>query len=380
LKERCFHPWVIGIVAVLAACLAGAAWGLTICGACGYEAAEGATVCDHCKARLPAPAVAAATSDVAAAFSAGAADTNLAGSAFAAARADVQWARERQVERPAAALAAYQNALAILGVTGSVPADAGRTVADGIRQCRTALKVVTQPCPACKGTGRYTYRVEALAGEGGTREANGVACRTCGGSGHMPVPRGTAAVRILIEQSYADFALAARAAGRVEMGRAWVPADWPARLTLRQTAAVRRAWPPSCAACGGLGREDCRACGGKGRVPCNGEGCKQGWVDRLPSNTLTPKTALKIREPCPVCQGTANMPCAACRGEGFGVCRVCGSSGQLPDCRTCGGEGVRTCTRCKGAGVFGAGAACPDCRGQGLTLCPACHGDGCAKR
>ncbi len=377
------------MAAALLAGLALHAWALTICPDCGHEATGDETKCGHCGAALPeAPPAAESTTPrtaparaITAAPAAGV-GTNLAAAAFAAARADVQAARAQEATRADLALAGYENALALLALAGGTgqSADAGGIIVASILRCRRALGSVMRECSACKGSGKLLYAVESLTSESGTREAAGATCRVCGGSGEALTSRSGEDLRLILLQARREFALLQQGARRVAVGRAWVPADWPDRLTARQTAALRRANAEPCPRCTGFGECDCATCKGVGRVACTARGCRHGWVERQPSNTLTPKSVLKTRVPCPTCQGSAQVACLTCHGDGRTTCTACNGSGQPPRCRACGGEGLTPCRRCQGQGGEAGGAACRACGGEGVLLCATCRGDGCAAR
>lgn len=376
------------LAAALLVGLALQAWALTICQDCGHEATEGETTCGHCGTALP-KSKPDADSTVPRSRSAGpvttaaaGVGTNLAVEAFDAARADVQAARAQEATRVDLALASYENALSLLALAGgtSQPVEAGGIVVASILRCRRALGSVLRDCVTCRGSGKMIYAVESLTAERGAREAAGPTCRTCGGSGEALTSRSSEDLRVILLQARREFALLQQGAGRAAVGRVWVPAGWPARLTARQTAALRRANAEPCNRCVGFGETDCTACKGIGRVACTARGCRQGWVERQPSNTLTPKSVLKTRAPCPNCQGAAQVACLTCHGDGRATCPSCNGSGQSPRCRACGGEGLIPCRRCRGARIESDGTACRACGGEGVSLCATCRGDGCAAK
>jgi len=369
--------------------LAGWAWGaLIVCGSCGHEAAEGAEVCAHCNAPLPvAPAVAPqpAVAEDAMNAPAPAGAAALARAAFAAARADVLLARAEEARQPALALALHENALALLTAadTPDLPPGAGQAVLAGLQRCRETMAVSGRTCEACAGTGRQRIPVAQLESAGvdtSGKVLEGGACAACGGAGRLRVKSDVEATRLALVQGRREAGLKLLAAGRVALGRAWVPAEWPTTLTPRQTAALRKAVAPPCEACAGLGVEGCRSCGGSGGMACKSPGCRQGWVEQTTRNALSPKTALKQRVRCPACGGSGRTACPACRGEGRKACNACGGSGAAPACSSCGGEGVTACTVCKGMPTPPGAPPCAACQGAGVTLCRSCRGDGCRTR
>ncbi len=361
---------------------------LTICDICGHEAEDGATVCAHCGAPLPVappaePAPEAVDDAMKGETPTGAAA--LARRAFEAARADVLLARDEEKRRPAVALAFYENALALIAAVSAaeLPPGTGPAILAGLQHCRDALSVSDRICDACAGTGRRRIPVALLEGapeEGAGKMLEGSICAACGGTGRLRGKSNVEATRLTIVQGRREAGLKLLAAGRVALGRAWVPDDWPATLTARQTAAVRKAVAPPCAVCAGLGVEGCRTCGGTGSITCTAPGCRQGWVEQTTRNALSPKTALKQRVRCPVCGGSGKIPCPDCHGEGRKACKACGGSGAAPVCSACGGEGIVTCTRCRGVPSPPGTPPCPACQGTGVMLCRSCHGDGCRTR
>ena len=168
-----------------------------------------------------------------------------------------------------------------------------------------------------------------------------------------------------------------RGEGRIPMGRAWVPADWPTSLTPPAIAAVRLSLPIPCADCAGIGTVHCRTCGGRGAVQCKAQGCKNGWIIGKPAHTLYKTPDATVREKCPACNGTAHVTCRDCAGRGSIQCKKCAGSGYAPLCKGCHGSGLETCRDCARKGVR---EDCPICRGTGKTLCGKCGGDGRSQR
>lgn len=362
------------IFSLFFACFAAVASGLTICSRCGYEAEGGTTVCSHCGGDLPSalpPAVAETTGAVPATALA----PGLAEAAFETAKSDVLHGRKLAAARPELALASFANALALMRLA---PPDqvsqAGRGILDAMQRCRAGLGVTESACLDCEGTGRKRIRVVSLTpGEESFADASTAACESCRGSGRQrSAGRGADAMRLRLMQGRRDYDLLAAADGRVQMGFAWVPADWPGKLDIRQIAAVRHAAAGTCDGCMGLSVTDCRACGGSGRSRCTA--CRDGWIERRSINDLTPQTALRQRERCTACNGSGRVACSACRGTAVVACSQCRGLGTRPLCTACGGEGTALCRACRGGTERR--TPCASCGGARIELCGTCRGDG----
>lgn len=348
---------------------------VVICEKCGHEAVSAQTVCAHCGAALPAVLTPASPAPFA--ETAQAAGTNLAAQALAAVREDVRLARENEAARPELALSFYGNALAVLRLVPreSLPADAGSRLVDGMDLCRGSLSRVARPCPTCGGSGSRKLKLQSLAGGEDNAAAGGVLCETCEGLGMVRSGRTADELRVALGQGRRDFEVRQQAAGRVAVGRAWVPPALAAQLALPAQVLLRSAAAAPCKDCQGIGRQTCATCRGLCRTKCRQTGCDGGWIIKKSTNVLTPKTALRQRTPCPSCQGTGWTACSGCRGSGAVACAACQGSGQPPRCTRCGGEGTAICTRCRGAGRVGK-VACESCGGVGQTLCTSCYGEG----
>lgn len=318
----------------LAAALCASAWAddLRICPSCGREDEAGLEKCAACGATLPpvkkeeAPAVVAP--EVPAASSSA---TN----AFAEASRDVAEARRCRKESPDRALVLYENALALLSAEagGDFNAKAAAAVAKEIEALRMETKART------------------------------------------PV---VSTRRLLRQRATSEAAIFFKSVGRVSCGRAWVPAGWLDNLEPAQIAAVRQTLPPPCRECAGMGFETCRSCNGRGKQTCKNNGCNQGWIYDKSANDLSPKTALKLRHKCPVCNGTTFAPCDTCNGAGAVICRKCGGSGEAPACTSCHGSGLMDCRECKRSTYrkTNADEPCRVCKGTHQALCTRCGGDG----
>ena len=317
------------------AALCAAAWadGLRICPSCGREDEAGLEKCAACGATLP-PIEREAPPSAPAVEAAPALGASAATNAFAEASRDVAEARRCRAESPERALAIFENALALLAAeaTGDFHAKAAAAVAKEIETLRAETKT-------------RTPSVEAR--------------------------------RISRQRAEREATLYFKSVGRVACGRAWVPASWPENLVPAQIVSVRQFLPPPCRDCTGLGFENCRSCNGRGKQVCKNQGCNQGWVYDKSANDLSPKTALKTRHKCPVCNGTTFAPCNACNGSGAVICRKCGGSGLAPSCTSCHGSGLVDCRECRrGSRTAKAGETCRVCKGTQQALCQRCGGDG----
>jgi hypothetical protein len=361
---------------------------LRICGSCGREDLSGGTSCAVCKSPLPPiergqPDTKPGLSN--ASETAPGADA-LSKQVFDLVKRDVEAARLEEVRRPEVALARYENARALLTLARAehLPPGTARIVLDGLQRCRTALAVTGQTCPVCGGSGKQQVaRVQLAGGDEAAAEpklTTGAACATCGGTGAIRGRRGVEATRLLILQGRREAGLQQQAAGRVAVGRSWLPPSWPKERTPEQLAVIRRTLAAECTACAGLGLEPCRRCQGSGRQPCKSKACRQGWIEQTAGNTLTPKTALTRRVKCPDCQGTAHVDCPACRGGGSAACRGCNGTGKSEPCRSCGGEGTAPCRSCRTRAAAEPPAPCETCQGTRRMLCNRCNGEGYQSR
>ena len=316
---------------VAALCAAALADGLRICPSCGREDEAGLEKCAACGATLPPvpkEETPAAAQPVASAS--GASATN----AFAEASRDVAEARRCRAESPERALVLYENALALLA------AEAG-----GDFNAKAAAAVAKE--------------IEALRAETKARTPS------------------VSARRLARQRATSEATLYFKSVGRVSCGRVWVPAGWLDNLEPAQIASVRQTLPPLCRECAGLGFEICRSCNGRGKQICKNQGCNQGWIYDKSANDLSPKTALKTRHKCPVCNGTTFAPCNACNGSGAVICRKCGGTGEAPACTACHGSGLMDCRECRrNARTAKADEVCRVCKGTRQALCQRCGGDG----
>lgn len=306
---------------------------LLLCPDCGREGIEKSRFCSHCGAALDS--VASSDDEPSAAIT-----NNLPELAkpsytdpMTAAGQDVARARLVASENPALAILLYCNANALLNAeNGPKFSEKGaRTIFEELEAIRSDY---LQRTPSVAKRSRQFQNAQKIA---------------------------------------ADYFLSK---GRQQFGRVWIPSDWPQSLEPIALAAVRKTLPAVCPPCNGMGEVPCKKCSGKGSEPCRESGCKNGYVTRKPTNSLTPNTELQIREKCPSCKGTALVSCKECAGRGNVACRRCHGSGLPPACTTCGGQGYFPCSKCTRSKKGGPVEDCILCRGTRLELCRKCGGDG----
>lgn len=344
LTALCFFALIaVSAPALLSASQDNPVGSLLLCSECGREPPTGALFCPSCGASLPLAGADGTNSSIATddksnfspdnATSASYAGIETSSGAKAAVR-DASEARKRQNTGDlAAAVLLYHNAQALL-MANAGPAPSAASLRTLASETATAEETFNNAV-------RVSRRAAALA-----------------------------AASHSLESYY-------RGEGRTPLGRVWVPADWPSLLAPPAIVAIKLALPTRCDSCQGSGSTPCRSCGAQGSVPCKFQGCKNGWVTRKPTNTLSPKTDLNIREKCPACRGSARVPCRDCAGRGSIPCKQCGGSGDAPVCKACGGLGLTSCKACAKSGIR---PDCPVCRGTGMALCGKCNGDGHQQR
>ena len=320
-----------------------------VCPDCNREALEPPWICPKCGKQLEPPAV-APDPEPDPEPSGGRAPSGPSDAA-AAIRENARFAAARAAADPADALAAVRNALALSALAPDALSAADRkALVERETALLARLAAEIAPCPHCHGTGRVDApRLPKPAARGKNfKSIESVAvkdinaqptqpCPLCGGSGK--VRRATDRKRLagLVGEGVRDFGRAARAAGLVESGGAWLPAGLAATLSEADRAALHLVETVSrtCPACAGTGTQPCRPCGGVGRVLCGnrdfhsppkpaGEGADRKAIE----STLLAPTATA---PCPVCGGTWDAPRAV-------------------GCHDCGGRGVSACPSCSGTG------------------------------
>ncbi len=380
------RPWVRLLTTWLAVGCSVLLRALTICGQCGHEQPGRANFCTHCGAAVrmteggssrDEPVAAPVAEEEAPVRPVGPDDKPLELVRDAVLQ-DVNLGRELLAEgRAEVARAVLANALALSAVEPAALSTAqGEQLMIEIRQCEQQLVQATMACPACQGSGRRSLRFETLTGESHAVAATGGQCLTCRGSGQIRRNRSIDDLKFLLGQAARQSEQALRARGRVPVGGAWIPPALQPLLTVESEARLRRAAAAPCTECQGIGRADCRRCGNTGFTPCTARGCEQGLTVRQDLNVLDSRSAIRRRETCGTCGGSARVPCTDCRGAGALTCRVCNGDGKRPNCPRCAGDGLAECRTCRGSGLLRDNTPCGDCEGGGRALCPVCRGDG----
>lgn len=344
--------------------------GVVICPACGYENPDSAATCSHCAATLPPVA---RTPDPAAAPADAAKDKYLDPDVV---RNEVRLGRDLfEKGEPLVALHCFRNAMALDTLTDpKTGTSGGEPVAEWIAKCERGIKFSTGTCPMCNGTGKGRMKIVSLKGEESSIEVPGRSCERCTGTGKVD-RRGN------VDESKGRVAAAARSYATQQQGRkyvavggAWIPVELEAGLTARQTSLLKRAVPPACPDCLGIGLANCAKCKGAGELKCSNTKCVNGVVT-VEKLTGLSKAKMTQSEKCKVCGGDGMMECPDCAGNGAVPCKTCGGTGERKSCDACGGKGLLACKVCLGTGQA-KGVVCAACRGEGDTLCNACKGDG----
>lgn len=371
---------------------------IRVCPSCGHEAAAEATECAHCKAALPPPVTAAPPppepAPVAAPDARKLAEPVIAGQVAAARRffdQDAYWG----------AILFARNGAAMLTLKGRDGVAAIVQLDKLTRDSRTALITLTQPCPACKGTGTPKMKARSMKGDIIDQTVVGEKCTACRGTGLFPLR--TSDDRLAREESAAlqTFAAEQKQLGLEEIRGLWLPEGLYPSLTAREQSAMRKAAGMTCAVCRGFRSLACRACSGAGVLACSNANCASG-IEICPdcngkgrgTNTGSGnagsssgnRTSSALNARCDTCKGTGKRTCQICEGKGFLACATCGGageqtckacqgSGDAPACSKCKGDGILECTRCAGAGTL-RGQPCEACRSVGHLLCKSCNGAG----
>jgi hypothetical protein len=373
---------------------------IRVCPACGHEAAAEAVECSHCKAALPPLATAAPPPPPAEAAPVEAPDARKLAEPIIA----EQVAAARKFFDQGAywgAILFARNGAAMLTLQGRGSAVAVVQLEKLVRDCRAALITLSQPCPACGGTGSPKMKARSMKGDIIDQAVFGGKCAVCKGVGLLPARAPDD--RIVREEAAAlqTFAAEEKLRGLEETRGLWLPEGLYASLTAREQSAMRKAAGVPCATCRGFKSLACRTCSGAGILACSNDNCASG-VEICPDcngkgRGTNPNTGLSSsstsgrtpsalnsrcatcngtgRRPCQTCLGKGFLPCATCKGLGESTCKTCQGSGDAPTCTKCKGDGVMECTNCKGAGTR-RGQPCEECRGAGHLLCKSCNGAG----
>lgn len=383
----CLRLWRRRVrVGVLLMALPVAAWALTICERCGYEGQEGARFCSHCGAQLDAVADKAVSSASAETLDPEAeavgAEALSSVMTLAPVAADMRHARVCLTrQRPLLAEMFARNALALNRFTGAEDREVrSRAILDVLARCKRTAGRVQRTCPACDGTGKGVLQAQTLDGETHRLQSPTARCNRCKGTGRI---RGKATIderKYRLGRETEAYHTLQQSRSRVAVGRVWVPEGVPEQFDITGIVALKRAIPPPCEDCLGLGREDCRTCKGLGTVACDARGCEDGYVEDDARMRSIGSLGLGggsggLKPRCGTCKGTGRVQCDRCAGVGSVLCDACNGSGKAERCHKCDGRGLSTCTRCKGTGVY-RDKPCVDCRKQGKVECSSCGGTG----
>jgi hypothetical protein len=365
----------------------------TICGSCGYEGSDTARFCSHCGAGLAANVgaesatrVGASPSTGGAGLSAGADQRSVAKGGKIATEVvaeDMTRARKHmELEHVDLAKLFGRNALALNLLSGDDPdALRSKAILRFIDQCARAEGQVRQRCPVCSGTGKRVMTAAALSGGSREMQIGGSRCDRCGGSGRIRGGETIDERKYRLGQADKKYRTLQQSHGRVPVGLCWVPAEVQDTLALADSIALKRALPPPCSDCVGIGRSDCTSCRGRGKVKCGAKGCERGLVEtesfggRIGAKSRSGGGKATHTIPCKTCGGTALEACEKCSGAGSFLCRSCDGSGLGDICAKCSGSGSLPCRRCGGSLVY-RGVPCTTCHAEGIVACSSCVGTG----
>ncbi len=385
-------------------------YAISVCGSCGYENSDDARFCSHCGAKLvhtdsvggdkgDQPAtdsehgsnravdmVSEATVKMSA-IKEGSKSLVKLGVVKGEMRKANDYSKQGAWEM--AELFAH-NAQALNLLTAQKGRDARyQLIASFLEKCRRSAMHAKYVCPDCKGTGEAVMSGHLLNGNSLSMRAAGMRCRRCGGRGYILGSLTVDERKRRIGVAREKYRTQQQNSGKELVGLVWVPPAVVKQLDLRTRVALKRALPPLCPHCLGLGLMQCKKCKGRGTVVCRAKGCHDGYVeDRSQSGHLSDSGrhssgSIGInrtgRHKCTVCHGTGLQTCKECSGTGSFVCKYCNGSGVAPICRKCSGEGIIACRHCAGSGKY-RGKECPYCRGQGIVECPSCNGTGRRRR
>ncbi|MBN1671299.1 MAG: hypothetical protein JXR37_09715 [Kiritimatiellae bacterium] len=381
------------VAAVLFCCLCAALGAVLVCPKCGHEYEPGASVCPHCQAELPAAEPAAAT----------AADEAVVAEPAPAAGEEGQLEEETAAREFLTASQYYEkkeywlayffgrNAMAL----NALVSEARRGARYGqllrlVENCRAKLRHVQRTCPVCGGTGQKTVQMLSLDGTPSQQKVFGPSCPCCMGDGYLRAWRSTSKIKLDQAKYLREYVHIQKRRGFEQLSDIWLPPPVKARLTVRSTVAMKKAFGSPCPACAGLGFSACTACGGAGKTKCSNPGCVGGeqvcpvcggsgkertTVRNTPLTRVCPRCTGSGRVVCDTCRGKTWLPCDPCKGTGKQLCTQCDGTGELPMCSRCEGQGLTTCSRCNGTGTD-QGAPCPQCHGEGVVMCKSCQGWG----
>jgi len=382
---------------VMAVCfMCSAAYAISICGKCGYENSDDARFCSHCGGRFGgksggaddgSPERGAATamdSGDAEEVSVGG-DSDLSGQkqliAVDVVVAEMQTAQKyfKRGKIELAELFAH-NALAMNLLTGEGSGERNDAIMKFLRSCSASAGQARRRCPSCNGSGKAVMSARGLGNSRVSLNTSGMRCRICNGSGYV---RGGMTVderKYRIGAAIEEYRTLQQSRGMSPEGLVWLPAESASNLDFRSLIVLKRAVPPLCSKCMGVGRTDCKSCKGLGVVECRAKGCVNGFVEsesrisRIGGSNIE-EDKNRRRQKCSVCKGTGLQTCRKCSGSGSFICKQCNGSGHAEICEKCRGKGLVLCRRCNGSGVY-RDKACPYCHETGSMECSSCGGTG----
>jgi DnaJ-class molecular chaperone len=381
--------WFGRLFFVVVCLMSGVALAFQICGSCGYECADDARFCGHCGSQLKAGGAAdgkqqskadAVESDQqkddVAAAAAPVVDVKMVAAEMREAK---RYFAARQYE--VASLFAH-NALALNVLSDSKNAAArNEAIMKVVKSCSYAAGKKRNRCPDCDGSGRALMTKHGLSGaESGSVSTAGMTCKRCGGSGYIVGGMTVNERKYVVSRAIEQYRTLQQGRGMQPMGLVWVPESVIGKLDLQSQVVLKRAIPPLCPRCMGLGRVDCKKCNGRGVVRCQARGCHDGYVEVDSRNgrrggSRSSGTLGSMRTICSVCHGTGLVGCQKCGNQGSFTCKECDGSGHAKICRKCHGAGLVDCRRCGGSGIYH-DKTCPYCEGKGKMECSSCGGTG----
>jgi hypothetical protein len=360
----------------------GLAWAIPICGSCGYENGEAARFCSHCGNNLNTAAVKPVEGGADSEEGQDEAPVSSALISPDAVAEDMRTARKflKGSEVDLANLFA-RNALALNLLAGVTDNELrANAIVSFIDKCSLLEGRVQRRCSVCRGTGKAVMTSGSLSGSKRELRASSGRCSRCSGSGYV---RGTETVderKYRIGQALERYRTLQQNAGRVPVGLAWVPSASASELGLSEIVALKRAIPPACDRCAGVGRSDCTTCRGGGKTECRAKGCERGDVEikNTSSGTLGGSgsgLSSKMKVKCQACSGSGFESCKKCSGAGSHICKECNGSGSGAICVKCSGSGILPCRRCLGSLIY-RGKPCQACATNGRVECSSCVGTG----
>lgn len=380
--------WTVSGVIMAVCFFCSAVFAITVCGRCGYENSDDARFCSHCGGRFGGkPGVV----DSVGADKVAAGETKVAGDAGSSGQkslievddvvAEMRKAREysRQGRIELAELFA-RNALALNLLTGEDSGERNDAIMKFLRLCSASAGQARRRCPSCKGSGNAVMSARRLESSRVNFNTSGMRCKVCNGSGYvcggMTIDERKYRIGVAIE----EYRTLQQSRGMITEGLVWIPAARTSDLDFRSLIILKRAVPPLCSKCMGLGRTDCTSCKGHGVVECRAKGCVNGFVEsesrisRIGGSNIE-EDKNRRKQKCSVCDGTGLQTCKKCSGRGSFICKQCNGSGHAELCKKCRGKGFILCRRCGGSGVYH-DKACSYCQEAGSIECSSCGGTG----